>query len=270
MIQDKVMKIIKGLNIFSLDDIVVMTGLDEDEAVEILAELIREQKIIRLGNEYRYLDKNKTDKFSLKLKDRPIKEIIEDNNITFLQAAEYFLTNHTFKNCSPTTFKTYKSLIKLHLNPFFGKLQLKSITQKHIEQFIKLKYKERMPDSRINKCVSLFGFMFKKFIEWNFISDSPYNGIVNVKFPKDNKIQVLIDTEADILLKTAGTNYPDLYLPILFALSTGIKKSELLALKKEDFDQKNLKITVNKTIFEGKILPHKFKTRTYATSSKTS
>ncbi len=260
MIQDKVMKIIKGLNIFSQDDIVVMTGLDEDETDNILAELVQEEKIIRLGNEYRYLNSNPIDKFSLNLKDKPVRAIIENDNITFLQAAEYFLSNHSSKNCLPTTFKTYKSLIKHHLNPYFGKMLLKSITKKDIERFLELKNKERMSVKRLNKCISLFGFMFKKFIEWNFISDSPYNGITNVKFPKNNRIQVLIDTEVDILLKTAGINYPNLYLPILLALSTGIKKSELLALKKGNFDPVNLKITVDKTIFEGKILPHKFKT----------
>lgn len=260
MTQNKVMKIIKGLNIFSVDDFIVMTGLDEDEAKGILADLVQEGKIIRRGNEYRYLNRNSLDKISLKLKDKANRVIVEKNNITFLQAAEYFLINHAFKNSSPTTFKTYKSIIKHHLNPFFGKMQLKNIIKKDIEQFIELNNKERMSHKRLHKCISLFGFMFKKFTEWKFLSESPYNGITNIKFPKNNKIQVLTDIEIDNLLRGAGADFPELYLPILLILTTGIKKSELLALKKEDFDPENLKINVCKTIFEGKILEHKFKT----------
>lgn len=259
MTQNKVMNIIKGLNIFSVDDFIVMTGLDEDEADRILADLVQEGKIVKLGSEYRYLNRNSSDKFSLILKEKATSVIAERNNITFLQASECFLTNHAFKNCSPTTFKTYKSIIKHHLNPFFGKMQLKNIIKNDIEQFMELKNKERMPHKRLHKCISLFGFMFKKFIEWKFLSESPFNGIVNVKFPKNNKIQVLTDIEIDNLLRGAGADFPELYLPILFALSTGIKKSELLALKKEDFDPENLKIKVDRTIFEGKILAHKFK-----------
>ncbi len=260
MNQDKILKIIKGLNRFSLDDIEVMTGLEENKTEKILTEFIRQEKITGVGNEYRYVNKNISHEFSLKLREKPVISMVKNDKIAFLEAAEYFLINHAFKNCSPTTFKTYKSLIKHHLNPFFGKMTVKNISRKDIKQFIETKYMQEIPDRRLNKCISLFGFMFKKFMEWEFISENPYSGIENVKFAKNNKVQILNETQVNVLLKFALTDFPDFYLPILLILSTGIKKSELLALKKEDFDLEKLKINVDKTIFEGKILTHKFKT----------
>ena len=260
MIQDRVLKIIRGLNTFSSDDILVMCDVNEDEAEEILAELVKEEKIIPIGSQYKYLNKTGNLKSSLRLVKKTDKKTILNKNVSFKDAAEYFLTNHVLQNCSPTTFKTYKSLIKHHLNPFFGKMEIKSITQEHIKEFIELKLKEGLQNKRINSCLTLFGNMFNKFKEWEFISDSPYNGIINVKFSREVKIQVLNNYETDILLKTAKTFYPKLYLFVLLILSSGIKKSELLALKKQDINLKNLKINVNKTMFANKIIIPKVKT----------
>ena len=46
MIQDRVLKIMKGLNTFSPDDIIIMADVDEDEADDIIAEFIKEEKIM--------------------------------------------------------------------------------------------------------------------------------------------------------------------------------------------------------------------------------
>ncbi len=134
MNQDKILKIIKGLNRFSIDDIVVMTGLEENKTEKILTEFIRQEKIIKVGNEYRYLKKVKSQKVTLELIEKPAKKIINNNNLTFNEAAQYFLAKYALQNCSTSTFKTYTSITKVHLIPFFGKLNLKDITQIEIKE----------------------------------------------------------------------------------------------------------------------------------------
>jgi integrase len=255
MIQDRVLKIIRGLSSFTLDDIITMTGFDESEISKTLFKLIKEGFVIKMSNNgYAFVNKIPARESTIRLLEKSGIQTILHNNIMFKQAAEYFLLNHALKNCSPTTFKTYKSLVKHHLSPFFGKIEIKDITEVHIKEFIELKSREQLADKRLNSCITLFGNMFKKFMEWELISDSPYSGIINVKFSRKQQIKIMTSLEVDKLLKTVKDNYSSLYMPILLILSTGIKKAELLALKKEDIDLKNRKIYINKTLFEGKIL----------------
>ncbi|NLE63850.1 MAG: site-specific integrase [Bacteroidales bacterium] len=254
------MKIIKGLNTLSLDDIIVMTGFNEDEITEVLDKLISNGVIDKfLENEYRYVNKIPERKGTIRLVEKPQKQIIKDKNILFIDAAEYFITHHAMENCSPSSLQTYISITKAHLIPFFGKIKIKNITQNKIKEFIELKQKENLSTRRIRNCVTLFGNMFNKFKEWEFISDSPYSGIINVKFTRENNIRVLSKTEVNFLLKKSKTKYPKLYQIILLALLTGMKRAEILALTIEDIDLKNRKININKTIFEGEILIPRFK-----------
>ncbi|HSA05879.1 MAG TPA: tyrosine-type recombinase/integrase [Candidatus Gastranaerophilales bacterium] len=261
MNQDRVLKIIKGLNTFSPDDIEIMTGFEESEVLKIIEQLAKNKIIIKTSdNEYNFVNKIPERKRTFQLIEKPVLKIIKDNNITFKIAAEYFLSNYAIQNCTISTFKTYKSLLKTHLVPFFGNMKLKEITQSNIKEFIDLKSNEGLTNKRLNSNVTLFGNMFNKFKEWEFISDSPYNGIINVKYNKETEIKVLNETEIQMLLNKAKNNYPKLSPMILLILSTGLKRGEMLALKKEDIDLKNAKININKTIFEGEIIIPKVKT----------
>lgn len=261
MTTEKILKIIRGLNMFSLDDILMMCDVEETESENIIKKLISENKIIQVSeNEYKYLKPTPGRGTIFQLVAKPNTIIPTNENILFKDAAEYFLVEHAFKKCRPATFKDYKSLIKTHLIQFFGKRFLKNITQEHIREFIVLKQKERLSNKRINNSVTLFGTMFAKFVEWSFVSESPYLGMINIKIEKKNNIKILNNDEKTRLLDSAKTDCPRLYLMILLILSTGIKKGEMLALQKSDIDYKNKEIHINKTLFEDKVIPIRVKT----------
>jgi integrase len=167
-----------------------------------------------------------------------------------MQAAKYFLENHAKINCTPSSFKTYESILKSNLLPFFAKKKLVNITLQDIPNFIDTNQNENMTNKRLSNCVTLLGNMLKKFKDWEFIQDSPYNGIINVQYSKKQKILTLQKYQTEILLKRAKYKYPELYSLILLALSIGFKKAEIRALKKEDIDFENRKISINKTLCE--------------------
>lgn len=261
MNQDKVLKIIKGLNRFSPDDIEVMTDFCEAETQDIIEKFLSDGLITKLSElEYSYVNKIPERRGIFRLIEKPQVKAIPDKNINFQQAAEYFLTNYVLQNCTTSTYKTYNSSIKSHLTMFFGKMDLNCITQQDIKNFIGVKLQEKLSDKNIRNCVTLLGTMFNKFIEWGLILESPYNGIINVKARIKPNIKVLKETEVNHLLKILKTNCRNTFIITLLILSTGLKKVEILGLKKQDIDLKNQKISINKTLFEGKILPLRTKT----------
>jgi integrase len=66
--------------------------------------------------------------------------------------------------------------------------------------------------------------------------------------------------EIKILLESTKENDPDFYPLLLTAISTGLRREELLALKWSDVDFKEGKISVTKNIFKGQIQEPKTKT----------
>jgi integrase len=253
MNQEKILKIIKGLNTFSLDDLAMMCDEEEYEIENILEKLISENTINKISdNAYIYVGKSKPREDYLKLVEASVKKSVKENSeITFQEAAEYFLEHHAKKNCKPATQKYYKTIIKTHLVQFFKNKKIKLITNEDIQKLIKVKYDEKLSPKMINGCVTLFGTMFSKFMEWGMISKTPYYGIVNIKYSKNQKVIVLSENETKILLKESKKVSEDLYLFILLALSTGLKKSEIMALKKDDIYLKNNTINVSKALSEG-------------------
>jgi integrase len=238
-----------------------MTGIDEADATALLEKFIKNGIITRLNKEqYRFVNKIPVQRGMFRLVEKPQKTIIKNKNILFFDAAEYFLMNYALHNLTLSTFKTYKSSIKFHLVQFFGKMELKNITQQHIKDFIELKLNEKVSPKNIRNCVTLLGTMFNKFVEWELISHSPYNGIINVKFQKEHNIRILNEAEIKAILEKAKNNSEILYQMILLTLYTGLKRSEIFALKKGDINFKNRKINVNKTLYSGRIIESRAKT----------
>jgi integrase len=97
-------------------------------------------------------------------------------------------------------------------------------------------------------------------MEWEMVTSSPYNGVINVKKEKRHNIRILNMSQIKYLLRKSKSNSIILYQFIMLALSTGLKRAEIFALKKEDIDLKNKKITVNKTLYTGKIIMSRAKT----------
>ncbi|MBQ2611925.1 hypothetical protein IJF81_06000, partial [bacterium] len=65
--KDKILRLCKRLNLFSLNEIVTVTELDQEEVQYILDELIDEKQIKQDGNTYKYIKKTQLTRQNIKL-----------------------------------------------------------------------------------------------------------------------------------------------------------------------------------------------------------
>lgn len=244
----QIINLAKRLQTFSIDEINMIAECDTSG---ILKELIQEKTLIKTGETYQFQV----------IKAENIIKLVEPSNyksytikkINFVDAVEYFLKEYASKNCTVSTFQTYRSICRCHLLPFFSKKLVSEITKQDLEDFINLKHRQNMSAKRLNNCITLLGNILSKFEEWNFLKKSPYKGIMNVTFEKCTEINVLSKNQQDKLLKTTQKSYAKLYPIIFLLLHLGIRKTETLALSEEDFDFENLTININKKRYEGEI-----------------
>ena len=167
MIQDRILKIVKGLNTFSQDDLVIMAGIYEDEAEEVLAELVENSVIAVIAD----------DKFKFIEKIRKIKRPqVQKGKIGFISASQNFMLISEQK-CTSSTFKSYKSTLNKHLIPFFKKFRVSDIKPENIDEFIEVKISESLSTKTIDNIIKLLGSIFEKALKDRYIQNNPTRAV---------------------------------------------------------------------------------------------
>lgn len=83
--------------------------------------------------------------------------------------------------------------------------------------------------------------------EWQWIDDSPMRKVRKPSLPR-GRVRFLDDQERDRLIKTCQSSSNEyLYLVVVLALSTGMRKAEIMHIKWQDVDLEQRRITVHDT-----------------------
>jgi integrase len=149
--------------------------------------------------------------------------------------------------------KTYElNVSNLHaLNPCFHEMYLSDITPQDIERYKAERLKQVLPAS-VNRDLTCLRHMLNKAVEWGYLSASPMKGVKLLKEPP-GRLRFLSKDEIKRLMEELPDSTKTV---VLFALYTGLRKSEILNLKWNNIDFKNKMIIVDKTkTNERRIIP---------------
>ena len=134
--------------------------------------------------------------------------------------------------------------------PFFGPRPLSQITSFDIERYKKQRMTQPILTRRklepgetppppkpatINRELAALSHLLNKAVEWEWIDRPPAR---IKKLPEDNRrIVYLTPAQANTLLEAAkGDQNPQIYPFILIGLRTGMRKSEILSIRREHID----------------------------------
>ena len=127
---DKILKVTKKLKTFTLEDIVMFSGIDTNSVREFLQQ---SENIKQVGNKFEYLEIIKVeDKFKIIDKNIPSK----NSDITVIEACEEFL-RIKYKTLKPMSYQTYKTFIYAQIIPYFKTFCMKDLTVQDIQNFKK-------------------------------------------------------------------------------------------------------------------------------------
>lgn len=165
-------------------------------------------------------------------------DIAKLKKVRFDKTAEDFLT---WSQVHKKSFRRDRSLVK-NLMSYFGNRRLYQITSYEVEKYQSSR-RQQVSAATCNREVACLKRIFNKAIEWGRARGNP---VRKVKFfREDNKrLRYLSKKEIVQLLKECA---PHLKPIVLFALNTGMRKSEILNLKWKDIDLQANLITVTET-----------------------
>lgn len=172
-------------------------------------------------------------------------------NILVTDYLNKWLNNYIKNNYARNTYSSYLNIINRYISPNIGKIELLKLKPFHIQSLYNHMINDlNLSSSTINICHSTIHSALNQAIKWEILNSNPADA---VKPPKKEKVRfnILNVAEVNSLLKTIKNT--SFYLPVLLAVTTGMRRSELLALKWNNVDlDKGLIFVENQIRFTSK------------------
>jgi integrase len=167
---------------------------------------------------------------------------------------ERWLKDYAWPNLAPRTAEGYEHIIRRHLAPALGGMALTQLKPEHLQRY----YSEKLSTGR---CDGKGGLSSKTVrhhhvtlhdalenaVKWGLLSRNPADAVDPPRCQR-SEMHTLNEDDIHILLEAAGkTPY---YVLFYLALFTGMRRSELLALRWCDVDLALCQLSVNRTIHQ--------------------
>jgi integrase len=163
--------------------------------------------------------------------------------INFKEYANKWLHSHVEVNCTKKTFYSYDSILRIHLFPVFGHLNLSQLNEEPAMQLM-VSLKKTHKASVIKNIWIVLRSILNKARREKLISFDP---LENIKRPKPDLLQdnFWLKPEINQFLRA---NKTDQLLPFYFvAIHTGLRLAEMCGLKWDRIDFRNNQISVTRT-----------------------
>lgn len=158
-----------------------------------------------------------------------------------------------------TTNESYSDTCRLHIKPALGRHRLNKLTTIHINDYLTQKLEAGLAPATVKRHKALIHNMLALAVrEGLVVKNVAVDSTKITRSDEDSNIRVLSIEERETLLKQARKAFEKegkghfnlMYHIALLALSTGMRRGELLALKWENVDLNTKKIAVKENLVE--------------------
>jgi integrase len=159
---------------------------------------------------------------------------------TLAEYLERWLRDYAKPNLGPRTFEGYESIVRCHLIPALGNLPLAQLRPEHLQKYYSKKLsggrydgKGALNQTTVSHHHTCLHRALKMAVRWGIINRNPADAVTPPR-PKHSEMHTMNEDELQAFLEAA--NKTPYYVPFYLALFTGMRRSELLALRWCDTD----------------------------------
>jgi len=171
---------------------------------------------------------------------------------TIKQYLEHWLEDVHKSSIRISTYARYRNLLDLHILPNLGSLQMQKLSPQHVQSFYASKLKEGLSARSVRILHAVLHKALDNAVRTNLVTRNVCNAVTPPRLTK-YEIQPLSEEQARMLLDVARGHRLEALLTL--AITTGMRRGELLALRWQDinFDTKSLQVvrTVNRLVGYG-------------------
>lgn len=149
-----------------------------------------------------------------------------------------------------TTAEQYEAKIRKWLVPVLGKYKLQDLTASHGNKLVAELLKEVSADTA-GKAFFIANYILKDAVKYKLLSENPFQHIPRPKAQIKEK-QTWTFNDINKIRKAAVGDEPFILNVVLMAVFTGMRKGEILGLRKKDVVYKDYKIYIKQSVYESK------------------
>ena len=166
---------------------------------------------------------------------------------------ERWLRDYCAVKVSPKTAERYTQIVRLHLTPTLGHHQLTKLRPLHIQEAYTFWLQGGRRDGEAGGLSvttvlhhhRVLHLALRQAVRWQLLAVNPADAVQPPRKAQREMSALDEDETAKLLEAAVGS---DLYAPILVAVTTGLRRGELLALRWQDVDLERGTLSVNQTI----------------------
>jgi integrase len=190
------------------------------------------------GPKYRYIygrtRKDVSKKLTKAMADRDGGIIFDAGNLTIGEYLERWLADTVKGTVRTSTFERHEQIVRTHLAPAIGRVKLKTLTPAHVRSVHREKLEEGLSPATVRKIHSTLHKALSQAVADGLV---PRNAAdVKAPRPAPDEMRPLSEIEARRFLEAAretGDRFEALYV---LAITTGLRRGELLGLRWDDAD----------------------------------
>lgn len=171
--------------------------------------------------------------------------INKSDNPTVEQWCHEWLWSYKRNSVKQKTFDQYETILRTHIIPDIGDIRLADLKTMHIQRIINKMYDNGLSHRTIEVMKIVMHAALKQAQRNKLVGE---NVCENVVLPRKQpkRIRVLNEDEQTKLIAALKDNY--IGRGLLFALYTGMRRGEVLALKWSDYDKNEKTISITKAL----------------------
>jgi integrase len=202
------------------------------------------------GPKYRYLyGKTRAavaEKLTKAMADRNGGLIFDAGNLTVGEYLDSWLSDSVRGTVRPSTFERHEGIIRLHIKPSLGRVGLKKLTPAHVRGLHREKLDACLAPATVRKIHSTLHKALSQAVSDGIV---PRNAAdVKAPRPTPEEMRPLSETEVRAFLDVAresGDRFEALYV---LALTTGLRRGELLGLRWDDVTMERSTLRVGRAL----------------------
>ena len=184
-------------------------------------------------------------KLTKAMANRDVGLVFDDKNLTVGQYLDRWLSDCVRGSVRESTFDRDSYLVRVHIKPALGRIKLSELSPVHVQGFYRDRLDTGLSASTVNKSHTVLHKALSQAVRWSLVSRNPAEA-VKAPRPVPKEMRLLSPEETRRFLQAAhGDRLEALYV---LAVTTGMRRGELLGLKWADIDLKGGAVSIRRTL----------------------
>lgn len=178
--------------------------------------------------------------------------LVDTSDMTVSEYMQYWLENYAKVSCRHTTYNVYEMRTNRYVLPAIGRIKLKDLKAMHLQKMYAellingAKYRTGgISPMTVRHIHGMVHKALENAVRWQIV---PRNVAQMVELPRVEKKETIVLTKDQVQQLVVAAREHELYIPILLAVTTGMRYAEIFGLSWKDVDLDKLTIHVRQQL----------------------